>query len=581
MRWGLTILISAVLLFTACRSDDPDTGESPNSDRTQDTQADAAESDADQDAAPDAAPDADRDESADSDSDRSDWTEIDYDPTVDIDLSELPHADGLVVDKLDNGLSYYLRSHDAPNGVVEVRLVVRAGSVNEPEGAGSTARYLAHVLFKGTKRHSGEDIRQVLNDLGIKVDPDALVSSSWDETVYSLPVKIEPDAGSDTDEVAGPANVRQAFDLLAEMATAALLAPEDVSSERRAILNEHRQASDSGSDQVGLALDDLYIAGTPYQDKHPIGDPDAITSMTSETLREFYEAWYQPPNMAVVVVGDLPTALLEDLVEEFFSDLNGGAYTSRGISEAVQPLDGFTAELNPDPVVESLTIEGAGPTRLSLDWAVPAWPEGTVGGERRILMEELIILMIENRLFQEFIDGDLALTDSPLIQQFPTGNALRFYGTNFTSADLPTGLTDFLSVLEGAAEFGFTRWELAQAVAAMRAYMEAEFRALPTTTSRDYADLYVQHYLRGAYIDTEASRFNWYKARMRELTAGQLSSHWQWVWDRSGPIVVPYGEVGHAVPVPTVEEMIAAIRDVEPRYVQAQKGETDTLLVRR
>ena len=43
------------------------------------------------------------------------------------------------------------------------------------------------------------------------------------------------------------------------------------------------------------------------------------------------------------------------------------------------------------------------------------------------------------------------------------------------------------------------------------------------------------------------------------------------MWERTGPIVVPYGEDEFSVP--TAEEMTAAIEDVEPRYTSTSGRE--------
>ena len=472
--------------------------------------------------------------------------EGDYDPTADIDLTELPHDDELLIGRLDNGFTYYLRSNDAPSGRVEMSLVVRAGSVNEPGGAEGAARYLARVLFKGTERYPGDELVEALTGLGLDVPVGVLVESSWDETVYSLSVAADADEGrlggdgepgigiggdagvngdggdgvgedGDVDAAGdgerGQEDARKALDVLADMASAASLASEDVNSERRAMLDVYKQATESGSAQVGVALDDLYIVGTPYEGRQPFGDLEAIKSMTAETLREFYEAWYQPSNMAVVVVGDIPAPQLEELVREVFGGLedagsNGlfglripGSEFLRSLdssaSGTAQPVDGFAVELDPEPVVESLTALGVGPTRVSLDWPVPAWREGTVGGERWALIDGLVRSMLLNRLIDEFSNGGLDYFEPPFLLDFFVGRALRFHGTNFGSADPAAGLTDFLSVLEGAATFGFVQRELDQATALMRDALEAEVREERGKSNRGYADMYVRHFVRG------------------------------------------------------------------------------------
>ena len=53
-----------------------------------------------------------------------------------------------------------------------------------------------------------------------------------------------------------------------------------------------------------------------------------IEATTAQDLRDFYETWYVPSNMAVVAVGDLPLGTLEDLVEEYFCKIPPGEVPS-------------------------------------------------------------------------------------------------------------------------------------------------------------------------------------------------------------------------------------------------------------
>ena len=91
---------------------------------------------------------------------------------ADIDLTDLPVDDDLVIGKLDNGLTYYLRSNDSPGDQIAIRLAVRAGSVDEPVGAEGTAHFLEHMLFNGTESYPKNELWEAMRDLGIELGPD-------------------------------------------------------------------------------------------------------------------------------------------------------------------------------------------------------------------------------------------------------------------------------------------------------------------------------------------------------------------------------------------------------------------------
>ena len=548
------VLAALVLSTAACGQDDPPalSGQAPE----------AAELDAA--AEPDAAqepPGAETDGGSDAETDAepgSPSPDAPYDPEAELDSTPLPVDDAqVVIGRLPNGLTYYLRSNDSPGGRLELRLVVRAGSVDDPDGAEGAAHYLEHMLFNGTERYPKNELDETLRDLGAEFGPDLNAYTTRDETVYALSVSTEGGAAVDT-----------AFDVMAQWASAATLAEEDVEAERGIVNDEFLLGSASGPGKVGLALEELYAAGTAYEGKDVLGNAETIRSMTAEKLRQFYDAWYRPSNMAVVAVGDLTTADLETLVRRHFGGLEG-----RGPEPQREPI---TVEPNREPRIDTLAFSGVGYSRLSLDWAVPVWPRHTAGGQRLRLLETLIRVMLEDRLVQEFAFGRLSQATEPYISPFSSGRSLRFWGTNFGGSDLAAGTTDLLSVMAGAAEFGFTQEEMDRAVESIRVSLDTAVATEQTQQDSEYARGYVGHFLERSYLAGAEQRQQRYTALLEDIALAELDEHWRWLSAWSGPIVVPYGE--DFDDIPTLEEMAAAVASVRPREKAAAESAIDSLM---
>ena len=58
-----------------------------------------------------------------------------------------------------------------------------------------------------------------------------------------------------------------------------------------------------------------------YAERIPIGTPEILRSFPAARLKGFYETWYRPDRMAVVVVGDIDPAAIVPKVRELFSPL--------------------------------------------------------------------------------------------------------------------------------------------------------------------------------------------------------------------------------------------------------------------
>ena len=63
-------------------------------------------------------------------------------------------------------------------------------------------------------------------------------------------------------------------------------------------------------------------AGTLYAERLPIGTKEARDAFDAESVRAFYQKWYRPENLSLVVVGDLGALDPSDLIEEYFGNIS-------------------------------------------------------------------------------------------------------------------------------------------------------------------------------------------------------------------------------------------------------------------
>ena len=62
----------------------------------------------------------------------------------------LPADPAVRIGTLENGLTYWVRSHATPPGKITLWMRVGTGSLNEEDGQEGLAHYLEHMAFKGT-----------------------------------------------------------------------------------------------------------------------------------------------------------------------------------------------------------------------------------------------------------------------------------------------------------------------------------------------------------------------------------------------------------------------------------------------
>lgn len=485
----------------------------------------------------------------------------DYEP-ADVDPTPLGVDDQVLIGTLDNGLTYYLRNNDSPAETVEMRLVVNAGALLDPEGLDGVAHYLEHMLFNGTKQFSRNDLIQALRSIGTDFGPDLNAYTSADETVYMLDFLLDD-----------PEALDLAFQVLSQWLSAATLRPEDVEAERGIILDEYRLRNESANGRIGEFLDAIYYTGSIYEGMLIGGDEDTNAAITTADLRDFYETWYRPDNAAVIVVGDLPLDRMERKVEQFFGDLPraGGPLADQPERHA------FTAEFVIGPLTGVVTDPDFGFVSMSIDWQLPAWPVSTAGGDRLRFMESVIARMLDIRLASSFRAGLMSQASEPYMTLWQQARGLRLYGTNLRGPDLGQATTDYLSVLDGVAHYGFAPGEFEQAVLGARTGLEALLEGAETIQSAEHADRLVQNFLRGESAESTADWVARRGALLDSFSVEEMTAHLRWVLENAPPLVVSLGD--DPANVPNVDELGAAIEAVVPLEAPAFEEPIEALLV--
>ena len=496
---------------------------------------------------------ADSNGSGDSDSTtRPPVTAPDPDPTP------LPIDRDYRIGTLDNGLTYLLRTNDSPGATLEIRLLVDAGSAQQIDGSDGSAHFLEHMLFNGTEKYPGNELTAQLQRLGIEFGPEVNAYTSFDETVYIL-------SAATADEGAPEA----AFDVLAQWASAATLEPSAVTEEQGVVRDELRQRLESVDGIISNEFDKVYVAGTPYEGHLIIGDADKVETTTPDTLRAFYDDWYRPDNMAVVVVGDLPLDELEEKVTEYFSDLTARTDTP----PAREPI---AVEISPEPQAHVVTHPDNSLDNLSLDFPIPAWDTSTVGGSRLVLAERAVAIMLNNRLNDAYQLGELVLEETPFISEFAINRELRYFGTNLKAADLAVGLEDYMSYLLAAAEDGFSEDDMERMRDTMIANFNQQLAGLNTIQDSQYANLLSRYWLQGADIDKAQTRIARQRTTVESFTAHELANHWSWLLSISGPIVIAVG--ADESTLPTTDELLDTLANLTAAKSGAGASQIDELM---
>ncbi|WP_257209860.1 M16 family metallopeptidase, partial [Yersinia mollaretii] len=206
---------------------------------------------------------------------------------------------------LDNGLQLYLLPRDQPG--VELRLLVNSGSLQESESQRGLAHFVEHMAFKGTTHFPGTSSFKSLEKQGITLGSHVNAVTSLNATTYKLSL---PNA----DEKQLTLGLR----ILADWAQGISFDPQTFDKERQVIVEEWRLRQGVGF-RINQALERLRYHGSRYSERDPIGLLEVVRQAPVSEAINYYQQWYQPQRMALVVVGRFDADNLRQQVNSLFA----------------------------------------------------------------------------------------------------------------------------------------------------------------------------------------------------------------------------------------------------------------------
>ncbi|MGN6418885.1 MAG: M16 family metallopeptidase [Pseudobacter sp.] len=460
---------------------------------------------------------------------------------------------------LPNGLKYYIRQNKKPEQKVELRLVLNAGSIQEDDDQQGLAHMGEHMAFNGTKHFKKNEIVSFLQNIGVGFGSDLNAYTSFDETVYILPIPTDK-----------PGNLESGFQILEDWAHNVSYLDEDINNERNIIIEEGRQGKNADERMFKKIYPELF-AGSKYANRLPIGKEDLIRNFPTDAIRRFYKEWYRPNLMAVVVVGDVDPVKAEALVKKHFTRLvNPAKYRKRDYA-AVPAYTANKAAVITDKEATTYTV--------SVNYsAFKTSPMVTVADYRKEQIKNLFSSMISQRL------GELTQKENPpfLMAQAGFGSYARGYDAFGAYAAAGTGdvkrsLTALTEELERIKRFGFTAAELERTKKNILTSVEAAYNNRDKAESGGFVDEYVKLFLQNAPSPGIVKEFEYIKSLLPGITieeVNKFSEELEKLQDKY--FVYVTGPESASANLPTQDELLAIVAaaakaDVKP-YQEKELG---------
>lgn len=355
--------------------------------------------------------------------------------------SDLQPDPALRFGRLANGVRYVLMPNATPENRVSMHLDIQAGSFHETDEQRGLAHFLEHMVFNGSEHFAPGELVKYFQNIGMEFGPDANARTGFYETVYDI---FLPEGDRES--------LERGLLVLGDYAAGAFLKPEEIDRERKVILAEKR-ARDSASYRTFVKEFHFEFPEARFPERLPIGDEAVIRTAGRELLKDYYDTWYRPERMVVVLAGDFDPDTARELIDERFGPLTARA-PARPVPDpgpvdhdGVQAFHHYEAE--------------AGTTQVTLQVIDRIAPEpDSFAYQKDRLLKNMADQILRNRLDKLARRPDVDFTDAT------AGSGQYLRAVRYAVVTAETGaegwektLTTLEQELRRALKYGFTEAE--------------------------------------------------------------------------------------------------------------------------
>ncbi len=206
---------------------------------------------------------------------------------------------------LDNGMKVIIQpDHRAP--VVVSQVWYKVGASNEHSGITGVSHVLEHMMFKGTPKYPAGRFSEIIAENGGREN----AFTGRDYTAYY--------------QFLGKDRLEISFKLESDRMRNLSLPEEDFKKELEVVKEERMMRTEDKPQALTYErFNAVAYFNSPYH-QPIIGWMEDLDALKVEDLRAWYDAWYQPNNATLVVVGDVEPKAVLQLAKTYFEPIEAG-----------------------------------------------------------------------------------------------------------------------------------------------------------------------------------------------------------------------------------------------------------------
>jgi predicted Zn-dependent peptidase len=185
---------------------------------------------------------------------------------------------------------------------ISVGIWIGTGSREEELHETGLSHFVEHMVFKGTKNRTAEEIAKSVDSIGGGLD----AFTSKELVSYNVKVLDE--------------HLPKAFDVISDLVRNPLFEPSDIEKEKGVILEELKMEVDNPEYLIHEIFSSRFWKGHALG-RSILGTKQTIRSFDRDMIDGYYKQFYTPANILVTAAGNLSHRKLTKLAEDYLGDL--------------------------------------------------------------------------------------------------------------------------------------------------------------------------------------------------------------------------------------------------------------------
>ena len=472
--------------------------------------------------------------------------------------NQLPNDPEVRKGKLENGMTYYIRHNDKPQGRAEFYLATNVGAIQETPDQDGLAHFLEHMCFNGTKNLPDKMLLEYLQKIGAEFGRNINASTGVEHTTYMLNnIPVTREGIIDT-----------CLLVMHDYSHFVTCDPVEIDKERGVIIEEKRTRNNASWRMHEKSLPYLY-GDSKYATCTLIGSQENLETFKPESLTNFYHTWYRPDLQAVIVVGDIDVNQIEAKIKELFSDIPA---VENPQAKVMPTIPG-----NETPRIGIITDPEASSTEIMMLWngeATPKEMNSTDMGFFSDLVKSIISTIMSERL------SDIASKpDAPFISaDFGIGSLCEtcesvFGEISCRDSEGISAYKAYLTEIRKMQKYGFTAAETARAKEVILRRYEQAVEGAATRKNSEFIWSYINNFFSNYSYMTPETEFEVAKmfcANINEDLLNQVASQ---IITPDNMVIIYKAPQKEGLTHPSEADFLAAIAEVDASEIQANAEE--------